>query len=66
MRDGFPATEKEARKQTRGAETRRSYSMREKAAVVEELRELEARTQEVRAHINMTPLSYLEHKSGSP
>lgn len=64
MSDGFPATEKEARKQTRGAESRRPYSARMKASVVEELRELEARAQEVRAHFNQTPLSYLEHKSG--
>eukprot|EP00903_Cladosiphon_okamuranus_P012014 g11281.t1 len=61
--DGFPAAET-ARKHTRGAETRRSYSTREKASIVEELRELEGRKQEVRAHFNMTPLIYLEHKSG--
>lgn len=61
--DGFPGAEP-ARKQTRGAETRRSYSMREKASIVEELRELEGRKQEVRAHFNMTPLIYLEHKPG--
>eukprot|EP00903_Cladosiphon_okamuranus_P021062 g19348.t1 len=45
--DGFPAPEKEAPKKTRGADHRRQYDPREKLSVVEQLRELESRAQEV-------------------
>ncbi|CAM9910425.1 unnamed protein product [Pylaiella littoralis] len=62
--DGFPATEEEAPKKTRGAEHRRQYDVREKVSVVEQLRELESRAQEVRAHFIATPLQYLADITG--
>ncbi|CAB1096252.1 unnamed protein product [Ectocarpus sp. CCAP 1310/34] len=63
VNDGFSQSESPPKK-TCGAASRRRYTSREKVGVIQELRDLESRSAEVRARFGMTPLFYLEHKSG--